>query len=531
MQKSLLILALGASLSVGSTTNSFSDELKLKTGETITGRITYEAADIVKIEVTVSASIKETKIISRTEVAEIVKDAPDVVEFNRLQKLLPTGSLIPAGTYRQLLETGPDAFLKAYPDSTLAPKVKEIRDTLAAELDKVERGYIKLENDWISPQEKIDFKELIESRVRFLSMDGHAKSGNFNGLIAAMKEFETLEENYLGSPAFPRAVELALQVIPTLGRQLQTMARDVDYRNAEYDRALQASSQQAREQLIAVKANEERAFQERVAAEKKEGVKWIALNPGMKTSIEEYLKLASGELARVREYDLTLLRTQADRLVEADKLIAENKLGDARAKLAEAAALTGEKTDTKAPKTKSKSKSKGPSVAGSYIAALNAKITTRLEEEQVKTKAKMAAEKSEALAANLKEGAGEKSDTGTPSENPPATDSKEGETKTEEAKKPDQAPVDEFAALAASKKQPESDAKDKAKDKAGAAKKTKPARKETSEEESGETLPPPVVEEEGGFPKWLIVPMITVLLIVVVVVLKVFGIGGKKAEE
>lgn len=527
MQKNLLILALGASLSLWSATDSFSDELKLKTGETLTGRITYEAADIIKIEVAVTASIKETKIISRADIAEIVKDAPDVVEFNRLQKLVPTGSLVPAGTYRQLLETGPDAFLKAYPDSTLAPKVKEIRDTLAGELDKVERGYIKLENDWISPQEKIDFKELVESRVRFLSMDSLAKAGNFNGQIAAMKEFEILEENYLGSPAFPRAVELALQVIPALGRQLQIMARDVDYRNAEYDRALQASAPEAREQLLAVKARDEKAFQDRVAAEKKEGVKWISLNPAMKTSIEEYLKLASAELARVREYDLSLLRAQAEQLVEADKLIAENKIGEARTKLASAAAMTGQKTESKtATKSKSKSKSKGPSAPGSYLAALEAKVNERLAEEQIKNKAKAAAEKSEALAANLKSGSGEKDPSETTSETAPAADPAKGEPEKEEVKKADQPPVDEFAALAASKKQPQTDAKEKA----GSAKKPKATKKETPADD-GDTPPPPVIEEEGGFPKWLIAPIITVLLLIVIVVLKVLGIGGKKTEE
>lgn len=519
-------MALGLSVSILSGTTSFSDELKLKSGETITGRITYEADDIVKIEVAVSESIKETKIISRADVAEIVKDAPDVVEFNRLQKLLPTGSMIPAGTYRQLLESGPDAFLKAYPDSTLAPKVKEIRDTLADELDKVERGYVKIESDWISPQEKIEFKELIESRIRFLSMDSLSKSGNFNGLIGAMKEFETLEENYLGSPAFPKAVELALQVIPTLGRQLQTMARDFEYRNAEYERALAASSVEAREQLTAAKAKEEKTFQDRIAAEKKSGLKWVSLNPGNKVSIDDYLKLASGELARIREYDIALLRSQADQLVEADKLIAENKITEARTKLAEAAALTGQKTDSK---TKTKSKSKGPAAAGSYIAALNNKISERVAEEQARAKAKQAAEKSESLASNLKAGTGEKpvpaAEGDSPSTEPTDGETAPGEPAPEEAKKPEP-PVDEFAALATKKTPSQSDSKEKA----GSVKKAKALKKETPEDPEKD-LPPPVIEEEGGFPKGLIIPIITVLLIVVVVVLKVLGIGTKKAEE
>ena len=45
------------------------DEVKLKNGETVSGRITYEGSDILKVEVSVSSSIKETKIISRADIA------------------------------------------------------------------------------------------------------------------------------------------------------------------------------------------------------------------------------------------------------------------------------------------------------------------------------------------------------------------------------------------------------------------------------------------------------------------------------
>ena len=130
-------------------------------------------------------------------------------------------------------------------------------------------------------------------------MSNLAQSRNINSLIGAMREFETIEKNYYGSPALPKSVELARQVIPNLGRQLQAMLRDVDYRNAEYEKALANSKPDARDQLIQARAREEKAYQDGVAADKKSGLKWGQLNPRIKTSIESYLKLASSELARV----------------------------------------------------------------------------------------------------------------------------------------------------------------------------------------------------------------------------------------
>lgn len=506
------------------------DEVKLKSGQTLTGRITYEADDIIKIEVPISASIKETKVIGRADIAEIVKDAPDDVEFNRIQALVPTGSLLPASAYRQMLETGPDSFLKNYPQSTHVPKVQEIRATLAEELDKVERGFLKIEGEWLTPQDKIDFKDLIDSRIRFLSMSNLAQSGNLNGLIGAMREFETIEKNFYGSPAFPKAVELAREVIPNLGRQLQTMMRDVDYRNAEYEKALANSKPEAREQLIQARAREEQAYQESVAADKKAGLKWVQLNPRVKASIEAYLKLAGAELARVNEFDVAVLTRQAETLVEADKLIAAGNLEGARGKIAEAAAMTGQKTSTSKSKSgsKSSSKSKGGGKSGSYLAALTTKVNERLADEKAKADARKAAAESEALTANLNKSAAATAEGEAPTETP------EGETPTEgEASSAGDQPaapeVDDFAALAGSKKGSSKSGDEKKPD----AKKSK-SKSDDDSDEDDEDKPktrPAVVEEEGGFPVGLIIPIITVLLIVTVVLLKVFGIGGKKTEE
>lgn len=519
---------------------SFADEVKLKTGEVYKGRITYEADDIIKIEIPVSASIKETKVVGRATILEIKKDAPDLVEYEKIKALLPTGSLIPASSYRQVLETGPDAFLRNFPQSEFAPKVTEIRGVLAEELDKVERGFLKLGENWVSPQDKIDYPEIVDSQVRFVRMQSYASAGNYNGQISALKEFEVIEKNYFGTPIFPKAAGLALEIIPALGGQMQNMARNVDYKNAEYERSLAASTADARAQVMAARAKEEKNYQDAVSAEKKQGVKWVQLNPRLKSSIEAYLKFASAELARLRGLDLTQLAAQGEVLYEADKLIAAGQIDQAKAKIVEAAAITGQKVD---PGSKSKSKSKPGTKSGSYLAALNAKIAEKMEVEKGKMDARKAAADSEALTANLKKNSG--STTPTDPAAVPA-EGTEGVAGAEAASTPDAATpaadVDEFAALAGSKKGAEKPA-ETGKTKSGKsepgkskAKKTpaKSSKSSDDEEDGDEDAPkrtPAAVEEEGGFPFGLIAPILTGLVILVVVLMKVFGFGGKKSEE
>ena len=93
------------------------DTVKLKDGKSFDGKITYEGTDFIKLEMAVSASIKETKTILRTDIAEIVKAAPDDVALDAIRKQLPAPSLLTADGYRALIEKGPKAFLAQFPGS------------------------------------------------------------------------------------------------------------------------------------------------------------------------------------------------------------------------------------------------------------------------------------------------------------------------------------------------------------------------------------------------------------------------------
>jgi len=263
-------------------------------------------------------------------------------------------------------------------------------------------------------------------------------------------------------------------------------------------------------------------------------MKWVQLNPRIKASIEAYLKLATAEFARVNEFDVAVLTQQAGKLVEADQLIAAGNIEGARSKIAEAAAMTGQKTDTGSKgKSKSSSKAKGGSKGGSYLATLTSKVNERTADEKSKAEARMAAAESEALTANLNKtaAAGAAGAAGVA-----AGETTGGETPTEgdgtaAESRPGAPEVDDFAALAGSGK----GSSKAADEKKPAAKKSKSTSDDESEEDAeDEDEPktrPAAVEEEGGFPFGLIIPIITALLIVTVVILKVFGIGGKKTEE
>lgn len=503
------------------------DEIKLKSGQVISGRITYEADDIVKIEVSISASIKETKILSRADIELITKQAPDQVAYQDLQKILPVGSLQPASAYKSLIEKGPASFLRQFPTSTLVPKVEEIQKTLAEELDKVERGFLKIEGEWSTPEDKISFPAQVESKIRLVRMKSLASGSGANGLIAAMREFEAIEGNYYGTPAFADALELALQIVPSLGNQLNGMNRDVEYRNTEYETNKAALKEDARLQIEAARAKEEADYEAGLAADKKVGIKWVRLEPRSKTSIESYLKLASTEYERIKAYDPAALKTQAAQLVEVDQAIASGNYDVAGQKLAAASALSGQKAGTKS-KTKSKSKT-------SYITHLRTKLTEQVAAKTAAAKAVADAAKSEALTAGLIKQQESNSPEIKVATEPAADGSAPAPAEA--------APVtagDLFSALSTNQApKPAADVvppkkPTKPSSSASPAKPKPSAKDETAEDDEEEAVErprPAPVEESGGFSFGLVVPILTVVLVLAIVLLKVLGIGGKKSDD
>ncbi len=480
------------------------DEIKMKDGTVHEGRITYEGDDIVKIEVAVSASIKETKILGRGDVAEIKKDAPDDVEFAKLEKLLPTQSLMSAGAYQTAIDTGPKAFLRSFPDSKHAETVKAMEKTLLEELDKVERGFIKIEDEWISPIDQKKFASQVESRVRLYKMKTLANSGNYNGFIAAMREFEALEQGYYGTPAFATAVELSLKVVPALGRQLQSMQRDADYRQSQYEQNKANLDEIAREQVEQARAREEQAYKAGLEIDKKAGLQWVRLNPNSKASITSYLEFAGKELKRLQEYDPKALASQAEKLVKVDQLVEDGNVERAEFLMKEALADTGQNVK------KSSSKSKK---AGSYIAVLSDKIKTKKSEIAAAAKAKEEAAKSEAITKRMEE----------TKESPDLNVPKSGEGEKGESTTSKNVASD-FAALSGANKKKDSD-EEKAKE---------PKKKPSSKSESKEKREPVVtapVEEGGGFPTGLIIPLISVLVLIGAVVWKVLSDKKNAAKE
>lgn len=502
--------------------SALADTVKLKSGETLEGRITTEGSDYIKLEVSISATIKDTKIIPRADIAEIIKAAPDDVALGELRKMLPAPSLMAAPAYRKLIDSGPKRFLTDFPSSKHKEEVDKIMAELSAELDKVERGYLKLNGEWISPQDRKQFQALTESRIRGVVFERKLAQRD---LLGSLREFEILEERYYGTPAHVAAIGKIKEMLPAFGAQLTRALQDVEYKNQKWEADKTLLNEADRMKVEQARAQEIAAFEQAVEREKEADVKWVTISDTNSDSLSGAIELVKAEIERLGGMDEAGLTAMSEKLVEADQLVAEQKIENAREVIEEATSLV---TDAKATSRSRSSRSRSKSSSGApttYIAAINLKIQDVEDARELAQKQAEEAAKGAEASSAIKSG-----------DSKPVVEASVGEAAPAEGEMPadgeategaGEEKVDQASALSGLMGSGEEEEKED-EEKDSKEKKSSSSRNDEEGADSDDSYE----EEEAGFLNFQTIMMgVAGLLVLTVVLMKVLGVGGKKEKS
>ena len=527
LAKSLAVFLLAGMFPIG-IVSLRADTVKLKSGEVFEGKITFETSDVVKIQVPISASINETKTILRSDIAEIVKAAPDDVAMEELKGLIPTPSLMKASDYQTLIESKVQSFLNSFPDSKHKPEVEKILEQLKKEKDMVERGQIKLENDWIDVQTQQEFKTRTDARILNLLMRQDAAQKN---LLGALRRFEILEEQYYGAPAHVEAVPEVLKILPAYGQTLTRALQNADYHNKKWMEDKMLLDEVERGRVEAARQREIDLYQRNVDAEKAKGIKWQSVNPLSKEDLQANVNQVSAEIKRLQALDLASLTEQSKKLVEADESIAKGDLAKAKTLIAEAGVSI-----KKSGRTSKSSSKKGGAPSSTYAKALADKIAAKEEAIAAAEAARKSNKKGQQAAGLLNTGASAAAAGSNPGEEPAA-----GEPAAEE--QPESGARSAMEEMMATNKKsaeetkvaeegkPEKTTTAKAKSKPKPKPKASSSLDDDEDEVNPREQPRPSSEGGGGFglPSFQTILMIVAgLMVAVTVAMKVLGIGSKK---
>ncbi len=310
------------------------DKIYLKSGEVLSGQITAESDDIVRIVIS-SGTIKDTKTVNKVSIERIERTTPEDFAYEEAMKVIPTAAGLTANEYDQLIKR-PRDFLAKYPESSRRASIQKVIDQLNDEKKKVELGFRKFRTEWLSPQEQLTHRVNMEADDVLAQMRSVVAGTERGWHLMALRMFERLEKDFQGTLAFPEAVEVAKQVLPKYGGHLQNEIQYARYEVAKRQKALASLTDHKRVEYQRVLAQEKQRMARQQKLEKDRGIKWTTVDMVDESSLKSGIDRVRKEIARLAKLDLEPYRQQADLIYETETLLAADQLDEAKAKLEEA---------------------------------------------------------------------------------------------------------------------------------------------------------------------------------------------------
>ena len=310
--------------------SALADVVTLKNGSKIEGKITAETDAQITLNVKTGGIIDE-QIVKKSEVASVMKDAPDEVAWQQLKNVKLGKNSFPSASYETVINPL-NGFLNEFPQSKFAADAKKLADTFSDEKKRVDAGEVKLDDKWLSKEDALKEGIQIKGLIAFNFM----KDQSARDMTAAMNTFDAIEKNYAGTRSYADAVEYAQKMLPAL--------------KAEVERRTKALAVQKTEQAEAVKkltGVQKTTFENELKAAKtasdaaadaaaKQGLKWPPLNPPTEKSLQTLTTKITSETQRLGTMPVAKIRTSFAATEKAKALLAGGDLPAAEAALVQA---------------------------------------------------------------------------------------------------------------------------------------------------------------------------------------------------
>ena len=271
------------------------DVIFLKNGKKMEGRIVGEDDERYVLEVKVSASIRDEKIIPRADVLRIEEEAEDEKVFGELADLVPTPDLLGGEAYAERIEML-EAFLKDHPGSARADKVMEMIEALKAELTVVEPGGFKFGGEMVTADDYAADAYAYDARISEKKIRGAITRGD---LLAALRMFETHDVDFAESEGRPGLAALMLQVLAAYRAEVSDSLESLESRLAARNTGLERMNPDDRARTERALREEADNLSKRFSEEKAARVQWVTPHLFHKESLEETLRQINTEITRL----------------------------------------------------------------------------------------------------------------------------------------------------------------------------------------------------------------------------------------
>jgi len=303
------------------------DSILLKSGERLEGKVISENADSVTLEYRLTAKIKDTKIIAKSDIKEMIKLSPAQMEMEErgLRRILPTGDLLTAADYEAIIQDKLRTFVAKHPNTPEAAEAERIIATLSEEKNRVVAGDIKLQSRWLTAGEAKRDAYNIEAFRHRLAMNTRAGELRDDNFSQALREFDILRNNYGASTHFVEAIPEALDLLDKYEKRLVVMSHEqpiIAKQRVDGLKLIQGPELQLTKGSIDA---EVKAAKEKAAAQKKDKVKWGDVYKYDLAAITEAQAQVNKERSELKALNLAALEEENRSYTTVLRYIAEEK--------------------------------------------------------------------------------------------------------------------------------------------------------------------------------------------------------------
>lgn len=273
------------------------DIILMKNGEKLEGNVLREEGDDYVVEIQVTTSIRDEKLIPRAEVLKIEKVPEFEKAFTAIVDLCPAPELLSVEGYEERINKL-RGYIEAFPKSPKNPKVVVMIKTLEEEMALIKGGAVKFGEEIISAENyeanAYGYDALIaEKRIRV--------SVTKRDFLGALRGFDSYETS-LGSPeGYAGLSSLMVQVLEAYRVSIEESLAGIEGRVAARMSGLARMSPKDRTKSLRAIDTELSQVEERFLQEKSGQMKWITPHAFHKESLEEAQRQVTTEMTRLEQ--------------------------------------------------------------------------------------------------------------------------------------------------------------------------------------------------------------------------------------
>lgn len=288
------------------------DTFVLNDGTELEGELIRETETHYLARINVTPTIRERRELAKADVKEIRRTPADEIAFEKLEEF-PTFSTARSSEPYQVHLDRINSFIEEFPDSDYNAELIEIKNRYQQEIDRLEKGEAKLNDEWISKEELDKFPYRYDAKFLLNSL----RQNNAQGyLLNTLIEFEQNKEDFQNSESFGEMVEEANNALRQYQSYLRREIPQVEKRIAEREKMLAEASENERARFEEAFAAEDRRFEVLKSRAQRDRKNWYQISPHNLQDHNLALQQTERELTQLENY-------RADTNPPADPRIAE----------------------------------------------------------------------------------------------------------------------------------------------------------------------------------------------------------------